>query len=88
MIIRITGGSARLPCRHRGAWGSWSQGNKTSSSMYYYTVQEVVTQFIIVTYYIKWVTTSWTDSNYFFLSAVEAVEEPAIRRVGEVLVVS
>ena len=28
-------------------------------------VQEVVTHFILVTYYIKGVTTSWTYSNYY-----------------------
>ena len=28
-------------------------------------VQEVVTHFILVTYYIKWGTTSWTYSNYY-----------------------
>ena len=29
-----------------------------------YTVCQVVTRFTIVTYHIKWVTTSWTDGNY------------------------
>ena len=31
--------------------------------LYILCVQEVVTQFLLISYYIKWVTSSWTQSR-------------------------
>ena len=42
---------------------SFSRGHISATWIYLPSVQTVVTPFWIVSYYIKWVTTSWTYSN-------------------------